>query len=260
MPNIVRILALDLDDAHLSSDLSTSYRARNAIKRSETMGAIIVLASERIPAAMEHFTQLLGLHKKQGYLICNNGAMIQESWTGKVICEARIEPEIALAVCDLIDAEGFPVRMYEDDIIYSYHQNEYSDYDDNLSSLRQVTVENFRDMVGGGCYRLVIPGEPSRLVALQSLLNSQLGDSITVFTNRKYSLDILPKQTNKATALFRVAGIFSIKADEILAIGDRFCDEILLHHVSSPVTEIYEDEDMAAIIEKYLFDGESSHN
>ncbi|MDR2485725.1 MAG: HAD hydrolase family protein [Treponema sp.] len=32
-------------------------------------------------------------------------------------------------------------------------------YDQKLTGLRQVVVENFRDMIAAGCYKLLVPGD-----------------------------------------------------------------------------------------------------
>ena len=77
MPKTLRMLALDLDNTLLRSDLSISYRVRNIIKRTAQAGVIIVLASGRIPRELERFSRLLGLHKRLGYLVSYNGALIQ---------------------------------------------------------------------------------------------------------------------------------------------------------------------------------------
>jgi len=52
--------------------------------------------------------------------------------------------------------------MYEDDVMYISRKNEYSDLDQKATGIRQVVVENFRDMVADGCHKLIIPGEPTR--------------------------------------------------------------------------------------------------
>ena len=264
-----RMLALDLDDTLLHSDLSISYRARNAIKRTENEGVTIVLASGRIPLAMEQYVKLLGLNKRKGFLICNNGATILESDTGEIIHEARIDKKIALAVCDLADAEGFPMQMYEDDIMYVSRKNEYSSYDEKITGLRQVVVENFRDMVSGGCYKLIIPGDPKILRDVETLIRSFLGNDATIFTSKPYYLEILPKQTNKGTSLAKVAEITGIKPEEVLAIGDSMNDEAMLRwagigvamansddrikSIANFVTDHTNDDDgVAEVIEKFF--------
>jgi len=264
-----RLLALDLDDTLLRSDLTISYRTRNTIKRTEAAGITVVLASGRAPAALEHYVHLLGMDKLKGYIISNNGALVQESNTGKIIHEARITPEIALQVCDIVDSEGFPVQLYEDDIMYVSRQNEYTAYDQRVTGLRQVVVENFRAMVGQGCYKLNVPGDPMILGHVESFLRANFYKDITIFSSKPYFLEILPPNTNKGTSLAKVAEIIGIGPQECMAIGDSMNDEAMLRWagfgvamvngdpqiktIADLITDYSNDDDgVAEIIDQYI--------
>jgi Cof subfamily protein (haloacid dehalogenase superfamily) len=274
--NSIRLLALDLDDTLLRSDLTISYRTRNAIKRAEAAGVTVVLASGRVPAAMEQFARLLGMHKRPGYLVCNNGTIIQESHTGNTVYEIRIDVSTALSAYDLANAEGFPVQIYEDDILYVSRANEFTEYDQKITGLRQVVVENFRAMVGGGCYKLLVPGDPMLLAPLESIIRTYLGSDITLFTSKPYFLEILPAQTDKGTALAKIAELLEIKQEEVLAIGDSMNDEAMIRwagmgvamansderikNIAALVTERTNDDDgVAEVIEKYIL-AKEPHN
>jgi Cof subfamily protein (haloacid dehalogenase superfamily) len=267
----IHLLALDLDDTLLRSDLSISYRTRSAIKRAEAEGVAIALVSSRIPAAMDRFARLMGLHKQRGYLISNNGALVIESDTGTVIHEIRILPEIALAACDLADAEGFAVQIYEDDIMYVSRQNEFTGYDQKLTGFRQVVVENFRAMVGQGCYKLLIPGDPMLLDPLKNILSAYLGNDITLITGKSHTLEILPPQTNKGSALAKLAEKLGIGSGQVLAIGDSINDADMIKwagvgvamvngderikDIADFVTDHTNDDDgVADIIDKYILE------
>jgi len=223
--NSIQMLALDLDDTLLRSDLTISYRTRNAIKRAEAAGVTVVLASGRAPAAMEQFSRFLGMNKRPGYLICKNGTIIQESHTGNVVYETMLDTEPALT---------------------------------------------FRDMVGKGCYKLIIPGDPMLLKPLESLIRTYLGKDITLFTSQPYYLEIMPRETDKGTALAKIAEITGISAGETLAIGDSMNDEAMIRwagigvamangderikNIAGFVTEHTNDEDgVADVIDKYFF-------
>jgi Cof subfamily protein (haloacid dehalogenase superfamily) len=247
----IRMLAIDLDDTLLRSDLTISFRTRNAIRRAEAAGVVVVLASGRIPRAMEHFARLLGLHKRPGYLICNNGTIIQESQTGDLIYEIKIPPKTALVAYDLAEAEGFPVQLYEDDIMYISRPNEFADYDQKLTGLRQVVVENFRAMVAQGCYKLLIPGDPMILHPLENLLRSYLEGEMTIFTSKPYFLEILPPQTDKGVALSKVAEKLEIPREAVLAIGDSMNDEAMIRWAGVGVAMVNGDDrikDIAALV------------
>ncbi|WP_026043604.1 Cof-type HAD-IIB family hydrolase [Treponema primitia] len=270
----IQMLAIDLDDTLLRSDLTISFRTRNAIRKAEAQGCVVVLASGRIPSAMEHFARLLGLHKRPGYLICNNGTMIQESHTGKLIYEAKIPPKTALVAYDLAAAEGFPVQLYEDDIMYISRPNEFADYDQKLTGLRQVVVENFRAMVGNGCYKLLIPGDPMTLKPLENILQTYIGSEVTIFTSKPYFLEILPHNVDKGASLAKVAEVLGIPQSAVLAIGDSMNDEAMIRwagigvamangddrikDIAAMVTNKSNDDDgVADLIERYILGKEA---
>ena len=224
------MLALDLDDTLLRSDLTISYRTRHVIRRAQEAGIVMVLTSGRIPASIGHFSRILGLHKHSGYIICNNGAMIQESHTGTIVNEVRLDVETALSVYELAEAEGFPVQIYEYDIMYESR-----------------TKEDFRARAGGGCHKLLIPGDPMLLVPLESIIRTYLGENITLFTSKPYYLEILPVKTDKGTALEKVAGIMGIKPEEVLAIGDSMNDEAMIRWAGMGVAMVNGDERIKSI-------------
>ena len=233
--NNVRLLALDLDDTLLRSDLSVSDRTRNAIKKAEAAGVAVVLASGRVPAAMDHFAELLGMHRRAGYLICCNGTIVKDSLTGDIIYKINIKPEAALAAFNIADAEGFSVQTYEGDILYVSRENEYTSYDQKLTGLRQVVMENFQAMVAAGCHKLLIPGDPLLLGPLEKLLCAYLDDDLTLFTSKPYFLEILPAQTDKGTSLAKIAALLGVKREEVIAIGDSMNDEAMIRWAGTGV-------------------------
>jgi len=265
----LRVLALDVDDTLLHSDLSISRRTRSTIKQAEKDGATVVLASSRIPDSLERYARLLGLDKYPGYLICKNGALIMESDTGNIIHEARLEVGTALMICDLALAEDFPIQVFEDDIMYVSRKNEYTGEDQRITGIRQVVVENFRDMVAEGCHNLVIAGDPSVLTHVRIIIQNYMGKDITVFTSRPYFLEIMPKGTDKGSALAFISDILGVSAGEVMAIGDSMNDEAMIKwagigvalanaddnikSIADLVMDSTNDEDgVAEVIEKYF--------
>ncbi|MCL2007470.1 MAG: Cof-type HAD-IIB family hydrolase [Treponema sp.] len=267
----IRILAIDMDDTLLSSELSISPRTREAIKRTEQAGVIIVLASGRIPEAMDPYVRFLGLNTRPGYLISNNGALITESDTGNVVHESMLDHKTILTICDLAEQEGFPLQMYADNITYISRKNKYSDIDEKLTGLRQVVVENFRDLADFGCYKLIVPGEPELLSGVENLLRKNMQEKLGIFTSRKYFLQVSHGDSNKGAALSMIAGLKNISAEETMAIGDSMNDEAMirwagigvamangderLKKIADAVSEKTNDEDgVAEIIKKYILD------
>lgn len=245
--NEITLLALDLDDTLLREDLTISFHTKNILKRVEEAGIIVVLASGRSPKAMERYARDLGLHKRPGYLVCNNGTTIQESHTGTIVKEFFLPIEASLAVFDLVDAEGFPVQIYEDGTIYVSRRNEYADIDQKLTGLRQVVVDNFRSFLAAGTQKMVIPGDPALLKPLEVLLKTFIGDRVTIFTSKPYFLEILPPATGKGEALAVVAQMLGIDRNQVMAIGDSMNDESMIRWAGYGVAMLNGDPRIKAI-------------
>lgn len=267
--NPIRLLALDLDDTLLRGDLTISFRSKSVIKKVEDIGITVILASGRAPKAMESYARELGMHKRPGFMICNNGTIILESHTGNVVQSRLLPQDAAQTVFDLIDAEGLPVQIYEHDTIYVSRRNEFADQDQKLTGLRQVVVENFKAMIAAGAQKLVIPGDPMLLQPLESILKTYVGDRLTIFTSKPYFLEILPPACGKGEALAVVAENLQIPAREVMAIGDSMNDESMLRWagygvcmkngdvrmkaIASMLTErTNEDDGVAYLLERYI--------
>jgi hypothetical protein len=268
----IKLMALDLDDTLLREDLTISFHTKNVLKKVEESGVIVMLASGRSPAAMDRYARDLGMHKRPGYLVCNNGTTILESHTGAIVKEFFLPIEAALAVYDLVDAEGFPVQIYDEGTIYVSRRNEYADIDQKLTGQRQVVVDNFRSFLAAGAQKMVIPGDPSLLRPLETLLKTFIGDRVTIFTSKPYFLEILPPATGKGEALAVVAQMLGIDRSQVMAIGDSMNDESMIRWagfgvamangdarikaIAKAITNRTNEEDgVADFVEQYLLKG-----
>jgi hydroxymethylpyrimidine pyrophosphatase-like HAD family hydrolase len=139
------------------------------------------------------------------------------------------------------------MQIYEDDVMYVSRSNEFAEYDQKLPGLRQVVVENFRAMVAGGAYKLIIPGDPMLLAPLESLLRTYLGNDITLFTSKPYFLEILPPATDKGSALARIAAYTGVRQEEVMAIGDSMNDEAMLRWAGTGVAMVNGDDRIKSI-------------
>jgi Cof subfamily protein (haloacid dehalogenase superfamily) len=159
--------------------------------------------------------------------------------------------------------------MYDENITYISKRNKYTNMDEQITGLRQVVVENFRVMAREGCYKLIIPGEPELLSRVSEILRSNFGENVSIYLSRKYFLQVMPAEADKAAALAKVVALMGLGPENVMAIGDSVNDEAMIRwagigvamangserikSVADIVTEKTNDEDgVAEIIEKYF--------
>jgi Cof subfamily protein (haloacid dehalogenase superfamily) len=225
---MVKLIAIDLDDTLLRSDLSVSWYTKRVLKKVSDMGILIVLASGRTPGSLLPFAKRFKLEKKAGFFICENGALILDSLTNTIVDETYLPPRIAQIAYKLADAEGFSVQKYDGELTYCSKRNEFTDIDSQLSGLKQIFVEDFKTLLVNGARKLLIPGDPMILGHLEELLTVYLGEDATLFTSKPYFLEILPRNTDKGTALAKICQKLNIDRNDVMAFGDSMNDIAML--------------------------------
>ena len=61
--NDIRLIALDLDDTLLRSDLTVSLRTRAALKKAMAKGVVITIDTGRLRSGIDKYVRLLGLQR-----------------------------------------------------------------------------------------------------------------------------------------------------------------------------------------------------
>ncbi|GMO49984.1 MAG: sugar-phosphatase [Termitinemataceae bacterium] len=238
----IKMIAVDLDDTLLRTDLSISWRTRRTIRSAQKAGIVVVIASGRVLNAMLQYIKQLNMQKYGSYIICGNGTTIHEAKNLTIIEQITIPDKIALAAFDLANAEGFAVQLYRNNKIYVSRSNEFSELDYKLTGIADVVSPDFRDMVADNTDKLVIPGDPMLLRPLETLMRNMLGETATLFTSKPYYLEVLPPKTDKGSALKKIAGMLGIERENVMAFGDSMNDEAMLRWAGWSVAMVNGDE------------------
>lgn len=230
----IRLLALDLDDTLLRSDLSISNGNRAILAEAERQGVIIVLASGRAPEAMLPYVRELGLDKQEGYVICYNGASLRRTDTGHEEWGVRIGNDIAAEIWDLCAEKDWPVQTYLDGTILVNDVNDNTSLDSKLTGfpLRKVSREEF---LAANPVKLIVPHEPVGLTPIEKEIRERFRERTNIFRSKPYFLEIMHAAADKGLALRRLASMHGIDREEVMAMGDAMNDEGMLRWAGLPV-------------------------
>ncbi len=220
----IRLIALDLDDTLLRSDLTISAGNRKALVNAENTGIEIVLASGRNYISMREYARQLGLDRPGNYLICSNGAETLAAESGEIIEQLRLSREFCHAVSSEIESRGFPWQVYQDGKIFCSEINPWALRDKHLTSQPVEKVIDKQALFENGQIKFVIPGEPEKIAQLYAKFKVLFADQAEVVTSKPYFLEILPKGADKGQALGRLAERLKIPMKAVMAIGDAMND------------------------------------
>jgi Cof subfamily protein (haloacid dehalogenase superfamily) len=256
------LIALDLDDTLLHSDLSISEANRAALARAHRAGAKIVLASGRNIHSMYKYAELLGLAGPDDYIISTNGAEIVETATGRVLEETRMEPGLCREIARAVEARGFPWQVYEAGRILYKGRNPWTDEDTRLTGMPNEALLDEERAFAPGQLKFIVPGEPAELPALRDSIRAEFSGRVEVFISKPYFMEVLPAGIDKAVGLARLAGLLGLELGRALVMGDAMNDLGMMREagfscapanavpevkaVASWVSELSNDEDFVA--------------
>lgn len=241
MPNI-RMMAFDLDGTLLGSNWKISPRNIRALQEAHRRGVKLVLASGRGFLATRRFALEAGV---PAILATSNGARIDESPDGPLICERCFDEPSARAVMQRMRDSG----MFF--VSYCAHAN----YQANIAARLPAEADYFRAGVfreDGYAFEMVedearmwregwrnpykfvtfsTPNDP-RLEALRAEL---LPLHLAVEASWCNNIEVMMPAAGKGNALAFLADRYGIDREEVMAFGDNFNDESMLRYAGWPV-------------------------
>lgn len=224
-----RLVALDLDDTLLSDNLEISDFTVAVIDfLAEVKGVHFALSSGRSYESLKPYIERLGFQKRSFFCICENGTKIIKTDTAALVEEYGLEFSVALEAYKTGLENGFTCQVYRDDYIIASAENPYSSDDRKLSGLKLKIENNFEELLKQNFLKLVFPGTPERISALEKIMGERIGDRATVFISKPFYLEVLPKDVDKGFALSRVAGFLNIPEEYVMAFGDAMNDLAML--------------------------------
>lgn len=226
----IQLIALDLDDTLLHSDLSISEANRRAIADARNRSVRVVLASGRNYHSMKKYAATLGLDVPGEYLVCSNGSEILRADTGESIYERKIDGELCVEVAKAVKDRGFAYQIYEEGRIRASGESYWTSEDTRLTgqTLDPIAPEDEDAFLRRGHLKFVIPGPPDRISVLLEQMTDLMRGRAEVLISKPYFLEVLPYGADKGSALEFLAVRLGVAMDDVMAIGDSMNDAGML--------------------------------
>ncbi len=226
----VRLMAFDLDDTLLNDDREITDLNVSVIRECAKKGIYIVLCSGRAENAILPFVRRLeiaGLETGR-YLIAINGCSIFDMHKRQNVFCRKVEPQVLLRTNELAESYGFKSEVYTPDTIYYHEATEWTKLDVDLCGLNGVAVPEYEKLLQQGFTKMLVPGEPEKLLELQSILRNEFKERAVIFTSKPYFLEILPPSCGKGEAVSWLANELNIPMKKTMGFGDSMNDESLI--------------------------------
>jgi Cof subfamily protein (haloacid dehalogenase superfamily) len=244
-----RLIAIDIDGTLLpSAGLRISARNQEALRRAESEGVHIVVATGRRQAYALPVLELAGL-SPETVMISSNGT-VTRTFSGRRIDRWLLPVATARALCGELrkfggttvftfDCEG-PGELVVDSI-ESLERNVDQWVAQNRPYIREVRPLELAFDSGHPPVQGMVCGTVEQMRSAEKRLNNSDFSGLiethrTEYPGRDLSiLDILPPGCSKGSAIGRLAASLGIQREEIMAIGDNYNDVEMLDYVGQPV-------------------------
>ena len=226
----VNLMAFDLDDTLLNDERKISDRNVEVLRRCAQRGIYVVLCSGRAEDGIKPFVSRLNIAALETgkYVISINGCSIFDMHRRLQIYKKTVQSEILHYVHSEAKKMGFETEVYSEDTVFYSKETEWTLRDVTMCGLKGKESENYDELLNKDFYKMLIPGEPEKLLVLQEKLKADLGGKAVIFTSKPYFLEILPPGCGKGESILWLSKYIGIDAGTTMAFGDSMNDESMI--------------------------------
>lgn len=288
-----KFIAIDIDGTLLNSRGQLSTRTKDAIRRVSMSGVKVVLTSGRVTSSTRRIAEDVNSDR---YIICDNGAVIYDRLENKALHEAYIDKDIVLNILDkciendiyymVFTTKKIIVKDLKHMALAFYKQRHHCrDEATGISEIvyggkacveeieepitRIIVCDQDRAIYNSIVNKLKTYKEVDLMVAPHVSRKKIVDGEKEIFLNYSYA-ELLPKNTNKWSAIENLIDKLNIKPNEVIAIGDNFNDVDMIKNaglgvamnngspvvkeVASVIAPSNDKDGVAVVLERYILE------
>ncbi|MBV7437149.1 sugar-phosphatase [Aeromonas sp. sif2416] len=264
-----KLIALDMDGTLLNPQGQITPRTHAAIAAARARGVTVVLTSGRPLEGMSAYLIELGLTGPDDYVICYNGALVQQVADHRILRSQLLTGADARAIAHLADElgvniHGFSVRQG----LISPRVSTYTEHESRLVDMPINLVDFATLPLDEQIMKVMMIDEEPLLSRAISQLPAELYQRYTVVRSSPYFLEFMNKQSNKGTGVAALAEHLGLSAAQVIAVGDAGNDRHMIEYAGLGVamgnatdeikglaqhaTARNDDEGVAKVIEQFI--------
>ena len=214
----------DMDGTLLDPSSRLTENTVAALKKAESAGVGVTLASGRMPCALRQFVDRLALTAP---LICYNGALVADPVTEEELSGFPLECGLAREVIAFCEGMSLHVQAYRGDAFVCAEANAFArDYQAflNCPVKLQAVGAPLSGYIDFDTPKLLAIDTPERVAALLPRLKEKFDGRVKVATSQPRFVEFVSPAAGKAAALERLCQLTGVSRDEVYAFGDGLND------------------------------------
>ncbi|MGL6104828.1 sugar-phosphatase [Romboutsia sp.] len=265
-----KLIALDIDGTLLNSEKKITPHVFNSIQEAKQQGAKVVLSTGRPLPGVTPLLEELNLTDDGDYVICFNGAVVQEVKTNKVISNIEMCHDDFKIINELTKKLNTHVHINtpENLIIPEATPHKYTIHEAKLNGIDIVSMDENEINDDVTFCKIMIIDEPEKLEEVITNIPKELYEKYTIVRSAPFFLEFLNKSANKGNALTALCETIDIPIEKTIAVGDEENDQHMIKmaglgvamgnarqsikDIADYITETNNDHGVAHVIDKFI--------
>lgn len=264
-------LILDVDGTLVNSKKEITQATKEAIIDAQKRGKTVAIATGRSVAGIRNVVSEIALEQFGGYVIAYNGTTVLNCKTGQCIYNQTIEKEMFETVYEAAKMADVGIYVFHDqkkELISGNGVNDYIVADAKACDVTLRESERFLKELDFPVNKFLLSGNPERMEEVEKGLQEKFGGRLNVFRSDPYYVEVLPRYTDKGTAVSKLVQHLDIRKDKVICAGDSYNDLPMLRYAglgvamgnaqtqvkeaADYVTDTNDEDGIVKIIQKYM--------
>lgn len=217
----IKLIAIDLDDTLLNSQLTISARNTAAIKAAMERGVAVAIATGRMYRSALPYAEELNLKLP---IISYQGALIKERTNGKILSHQAIPCTLARKIAQETEKLGYHLNAYVNDHILIKENTVEGEYYQTIANVPMNVVGSLVKNLSEDPTKLLVINEEENLNTLWEKLNKLYGSQLHLTKSKPDFLEITAKGAHKGYGVKFLADQLGIEQKAVMVIGDSYND------------------------------------
>lgn len=226
-----KLIALDMDGTLLKNDKTISDKTIEAIKLATKKNLHVVLCTGRPLNGIKKYLKELDLFDSKNYVICLNGALIQDT-TNNVISSFNLTHEDFNLLSDLSDELHVHMQAIspDSDITHNRNVSKYTVKHSLFNDMQLKIVDKYALPEETIVNKVMFIDDKEIIDRVISELPAWVYERFTVVRSSDVFLEILSKKANKGLAVSLLAEHLGLSKDEVICVGDAENDITMIEY------------------------------
>lgn len=215
-----KLIALDMDGTLLREDKTISKATFKAIKSAKAKGVKVVLATGRPAKGIKNYLKELDLISDDDYAVAFNGAIVENTKTGKIIVENTMTLDDLKYLYNLSKKLSVNIHALTHHSCITSKWNKYSQLEVDMNKIPLEILDLNTIAESNTIVKIMYIDEPPVLQSAIDNLPPEVYEKYTVVRSAPYFLEFLNKKVNKGVGVELLTNNLGISSKEVICIGD----------------------------------------